>query len=63
MGEVSCIIFHQLRHELDIAFGERHIDLASRRIFGEITGGRQAPIQRKSLRGARLAPGLIEQVA
>ena len=63
MGEVARIVFHQLRDELRIAFRERHVDLASGCIFGEVAGGRQAPIQRKGLRGAGLIPSLIQQVA
>jgi len=63
MGEVSRIIFHQLRHELGITSGKRHIDLTSGRIFGEVTRGRQAPIEREGLRRAGLVPRLIEQIA
>ena len=63
VGEVSRIIFHQLRHELGIASGQRHIDLTSGHIFGEVTRGRQAPIEREGLRRARLVPGLVEQIA
>ena len=63
MGEVSRIIFHQLRRELDVAFTERGIDLASGCIFGEVTRRRQAPIERERLRRARLVARLIEQIA
>src|SRR6187551_1245868 len=62
VGKVARIVFDQLRDQLEVTLCERHIDLASGRIFGEVAGRRQAPIQCKGLRGARLIARLIEQV-
>src|SRR5690606_38949434 len=63
VGEVLRILLEEVCGELEIALRERDLELASRCIFREVAGRRQAAIEREHRGGADAAAAWLEQIS